>query len=835
MTVPAQATLFNESDANGVTTSFPYQFMIASADDLAVELDGVATTTGFTVTGVGDANGGDIVFSVPPANGVKVLRYLNSKLNRTEDYQQFGDFNAETVDREFDRLWLAMQSLALKLGLCVRAPISSASGGILPDPAANYVIGWNEDGTGFKNFAPVDNTLLAVELASTDPGHGAELVEYQGATVEKALNERHPEIGTYALLRAYAGPVTAFYVRGVANIFDGGFGVFRVDAADTTTADNGGTVLVDALGRRWKREFSGAVSVKWFGAVGNGTTNDRSAVQAALTYAATSKRVVSLASGETYNCAGAALSVATHIVGNGATIKGSLDVAASDVFLRDFNLVSTNALQAIYLHGSVVAPTYWYRQKLENIKITFDSGVATSSSLGVNASNIIDLSIQNCNVQYGIQLVGCTDYIISGNILDGNGYSNDNELIHASLKSNGQIVNNTFIDSLDNFIDLYSAGAKTIVSGNRFLGCKTKTGASIELKVALTDTSNTSSETNGWEEQIIISDNYFGNTQAYSAQFTTAISVFYIDSRASPSFSWADVPRNISIVNNVFDGLDASGLGVGYFAAIYLNTVAGAIIDGNTFRDMDLGASASDLSSCIWVEKCQDVVINANRMSIKNGTGVSLHDACTNITVSNNHILQDLNKSHTPSYGIRITKEGSRPDPTVTYSKFTGNTVYASLSAFRQLYYAAGYMNDCIVSDNVFQEQSDFHNINRCAITGNKFYVGSTRFQALGVGNSTTACAHNTISNNQIESNTTTQKAGMVITKLRGSNINGNTIRNATYGIQAVGTNTAGELDYLNIKDNFSISQTQPNFPTYSSMNASDTALLQAANNQKIT
>ena len=75
----------------------------------------------------------------------------------------------------------------------------------------------------------------------------------------------------------------------------------------------------------------------------------------------------------------------------------------------------------------------------------------------------------------------------------------------------------------------------------------------------------------------------------------------------------------------------------------------------------------------------------------------------------------------------------------------------------------------------------------------------------------------------------------MVITKLRGSNINGNTIINATYGIQAVGTNTAGELDYLNIKDNFSISQTQPNFPTYSSMNASDTALLQAANNQKIT
>lgn len=286
MTVPAQATLFNESVANGVTTSFPYQFMIASAADITVELDGEVATTGFTVTGVGNANGGSIDFSVAPANGVTVLRYLDSKLSRTEeDYQQFGDFNADTVDLEFDRLWLAMQSIALKLGLCVRAPISSASGGILPDPAANYVIGWNEDGTGFKNFAPVDNTLLAVELASTDPGHGAELVEYQGATVEAALNERHPEIGTYALLRAYAGPVTAFYVRGVANIFDGGFGVFRVDVSDTTSSDNGGTVLIDASGRRWKRIYDGAVNVLWFGADKIGATSSVPAVNATIAFA----------------------------------------------------------------------------------------------------------------------------------------------------------------------------------------------------------------------------------------------------------------------------------------------------------------------------------------------------------------------------------------------------------------------------------------------------------------------------------------------------------------------------------------------------------------------
>lgn len=72
------------------------------------------------------------------------------------------------------------------------------------------------------------------------------------------------EIGTYALLRAYRGPSTALYLRGASNIFDGAHGMFRVDSSDTTSADNGGTILVDAIGRRWKRDWSGEPEMIWF-------------------------------------------------------------------------------------------------------------------------------------------------------------------------------------------------------------------------------------------------------------------------------------------------------------------------------------------------------------------------------------------------------------------------------------------------------------------------------------------------------------------------------------------------------------------------------------------
>lgn len=46
---------------------------------------------------------------------------------------------------------------------------------------------------------------------------------------------------------------------------DGGEGWFFLDSDDTTTEDDDGTVLIDAVGRRWKRSYDGAKMAAWFG------------------------------------------------------------------------------------------------------------------------------------------------------------------------------------------------------------------------------------------------------------------------------------------------------------------------------------------------------------------------------------------------------------------------------------------------------------------------------------------------------------------------------------------------------------------------------------------
>jgi hypothetical protein len=187
MTVPSQTTLFNESTANGLTTSFPYEFMIASADDLTVELDGVETTTGFTVTGVGDEGGGAVVFSVAPANGVTVLRYLDPVLNRETDYQELGDFPAGVVNFDFNRIWLAIQSIQARIGRAIKLPVATSDDQIInmdTTDRAGRVIGFDADGN-LVALEGVSGTSL-VDLAAPE---GASLIGYDtGVSVGDAID-----------------------------------------------------------------------------------------------------------------------------------------------------------------------------------------------------------------------------------------------------------------------------------------------------------------------------------------------------------------------------------------------------------------------------------------------------------------------------------------------------------------------------------------------------------------------------------------------------------------------------------------------------------------------
>lgn len=82
-------------------------------------------------------------------------------------------------------------------------------------------------------------------------------------------------VNTIADLRALDKSIYAFAVtQGYYAKGDGGAGRYYLDAADTVSADNGGTIIVATDGGRWKLVHNGTISSKQFGCRADGVTDD---------------------------------------------------------------------------------------------------------------------------------------------------------------------------------------------------------------------------------------------------------------------------------------------------------------------------------------------------------------------------------------------------------------------------------------------------------------------------------------------------------------------------------------------------------------------------------
>jgi hypothetical protein len=93
------------------------------------------------------------------------------------------------------------------------------------------------------------------------------------------------QLPDYAALRQYSGQRKSVYVTGYLGTAapSGVAGMFVRDDHDTTSTDDGGMVIVTAGGTRYKRQ-SDYVTPEYYGAVGDNTTDDTTALQALATY-----------------------------------------------------------------------------------------------------------------------------------------------------------------------------------------------------------------------------------------------------------------------------------------------------------------------------------------------------------------------------------------------------------------------------------------------------------------------------------------------------------------------------------------------------------------------
>ena len=149
---------------------------------------------------------------------------------------------------------------------------TALNGGSPYSYARNAVVRWTDGNlyvslAGGNTAAPSDATKwVRYDL----------ILGFDGVGAIDVLDQNKP-MANYTALRAYSGRAL-----GVRITQQGLAGFFARSLTDTTSADNGGTIIVDAAGRRWIRLYAGQVNVKWFGAVGDGVADDLGPIQAAI-------------------------------------------------------------------------------------------------------------------------------------------------------------------------------------------------------------------------------------------------------------------------------------------------------------------------------------------------------------------------------------------------------------------------------------------------------------------------------------------------------------------------------------------------------------------------
>ena len=124
---------------NSSVTTFAYNFLTYSTEHLFIYFDDVLQTSGFTITGIGDDNGGDVTFVSPPTTGVTIRIDRTVPDTQLLAYQEYGPFPAKANERGLDLLTMAVQQTARNFnrGKMDKRPLAAEDNIIVFDDTGN--------------------------------------------------------------------------------------------------------------------------------------------------------------------------------------------------------------------------------------------------------------------------------------------------------------------------------------------------------------------------------------------------------------------------------------------------------------------------------------------------------------------------------------------------------------------------------------------------------------------------------------------------------------------------------------------------------------------------
>ena len=308
MTISSTTRIAGPFIGNGTASAFPFTFKVFAATDLDVIKLTVSTgtestlvlTTDYTVSLNGDQNsnpGGTVTLTAGALASGFTLTITSDIANlQPTDLTNQGGFYPEVITDSLDRATIQIQQIADIGDRTLKIPISDGTLNMeLPTKTerANSFLSFDANGlpsvvTAGSSGAPATITRQVfsgtgsqtVFTLASDPGA-------LGNSAQVYIGGVYQQRSTYTIagttLTFSAAPVAGTDNIEFVNFLTSNIGSTSADLVTYTPSGSG------AVARSAASKFGETVSVKDFGAVGDGVADDTAAIQAAITYASTQR------------------------------------------------------------------------------------------------------------------------------------------------------------------------------------------------------------------------------------------------------------------------------------------------------------------------------------------------------------------------------------------------------------------------------------------------------------------------------------------------------------------------------------------------------------------
>jgi len=560
---------------------------------------------------------------------------------------------------------------------------------------------------------------------------------------------------------------------------DGGGGVFFWDDSKSQSEHNGGTIIAgdavlgvwDTAGQEawftapsvgtgcWVREYSGAVNVKWFGAKGDGVTNDFLPIQKVIDV---DEKSIYLEEGAYYVGSGTfAVSEYTSIYGCGSKTKITIDSSNRGDPYADhvFSLSSFCSLSDLWVDGD-------RGNAIQQISSVYVGGGASdveiknlyldNHGVGIYLGHVDRVAITGVNfvdnAQSKAHVVTAgegVDYASSVTILDCYFGTCTTEAIDVNSKTRGLIVSSSLffnnhtggdVDGTE-VIDIGSSSDcfDITISNNRcnnnlaadsFVWCKQ--GSS---NVSITGNTIKNLKTPSGNAVFRLS-NCKNVTISGNTSLNSTFGVL-LQERSSTVTT-----ENISVVGNVLKGVTSEG----FVVYGHTNPPSNITVSSNHFIG-EVGSIEG-----VNVDHCSSLLFNSNTVSNFGGDGIAVAASCVNVHIDNNVVSGC-------SDGVTCLSGKS----SITNNTFTGNSGFG-LRATAPYICVTGNLCDANGSSGILLTGA-----NNCIVTGNiSTNNGSEGLLVL------TDSSDVVVTSNQFAGNTGNSVGGA--TKLLGASVNTNNI-----------------------------------------------------------